>query len=76
MATNKKAGQENEAAGGDTPQAAAKAIAPAPGTSAATTGIAHRDEKPKKAGKFVKTGKKRLPRKEKKRAQKAARAQG
>jgi hypothetical protein len=76
MATKEKAGQKNEAAGGDTLQEAAKAIGPAFGTTAAKTGIAHGEKKSKKPGKFVKKAKKRLPRKEKKLAKKAAQAKG
>jgi hypothetical protein len=69
MATKKKAGQEKEAGGEDVLQKAAKVIGSALGTIAKKTGIA--ETPPKKSGKLVRKDKKRLPRREKKRAQKA-----
>jgi hypothetical protein len=55
---------------GEVLEKAAKAIGSALGTIAVKTGIAHADAPPKKSGKLVKKDKKRLPRKEKKRAKK------
>jgi hypothetical protein len=80
MATRKKAEPANEAvteqpkeAAGEQPlQKAAKAIGSALGAMAVKTGIAHADPTPprKKIPKLVKKNKSRLPRKEKKKAQK------
>ena len=68
MATKKKAEKETAADSGEKLQTAAKAIGSALGTIAAKTGLAGAP----KRGKFVSKGKKRVPRKDKKIAKKAA----
>lgn len=74
MATKKKAGQEKETGGEQVLQNTAKAIGSALGSIAKKTGIANTP--PKKSGKLVKKDKKRLPRRQKKQAQKALEAKG
>lgn len=70
MATKtKKVPQEEQ--GSEILDKTAKVIGAALGAVAAKTGVAH-PEKPKKVGKLIAKDKKRLPRREKKRAQKAA----
>ncbi|HTW64097.1 MAG TPA: hypothetical protein VME17_05750 [Bryobacteraceae bacterium] len=65
-----KAKPEKQSGEGEVLEKAAKAIGSALGAIAVKTGIAHADAPPKKSGKLVKKDKKRLPRKEKKRAKK------
>jgi hypothetical protein len=74
MATRKKTGQEKDSGAGEMLQDAAKAIGSTIGAIAKKIGIA--ETPPKKSGKLVKKDKKRLPRREKKKAQKALQVKG